>query len=665
MLLLLAFLGHAADPSVTTARVVPGRERSVTLDLWRAAPGADKVYVKADLPDGSPALFMLDTGAGTSVIHRELAERLGLDVKVVESGRIEGISGSVEWRRATLPFLKLGAFQVNGVEVAVDVPGVPEEAGPLPIAGILGNNVWVNFGIEVDYPADTLVLHAPGTWKLPKRAAPLRLDALHAATDVEILAADGTRATVSLEVDTGATGLLFQGATGEPFRGGSTEGIEPVFGIGASLDDLPLASFLQVTRRVAVERVWIGGREVAFPARARWYGADAAGRGRVRMPGLVGYGPISNHVAAFDFANGRFALQPSRRPARSFDAWSAWLAIEREQHGEAPERAATRARLEYVKGDRDAALRTIQAGLTALPKDAALSSLLSWLHRNALEWDLSLAALADVPPAALAEEGEWVAYVNSLVLAGQVERAVAEATAAVEAVAADQDGRDDVLVALSDALVAAGRLGPAGGAIVDASDVTPGGSAHLLRKARISALEKDTYGALATLRELWTLLPLNGTPMWMYAQLTDPAQGTSFVADIDNTLARLHPGDEPWDFVGAAFLALGQEARGREALAKGHARDCAPLPPSADRRNCDAWYWALGNERLDEAKASIDAAIAEVPWASAYRDTAATVAMARGDAAEARTQALIAARLSPGDPYLLWQLDRVDAKFPR
>ena len=663
MLLLLCQLAVAVPYPPPRAELVLGGATRTTLDLWRPSPNAEKVYVMARLPDGSPALFLLDTGASISVVHREVVEKLGLPVTAVD-GRIEGLSGSVEWRRAVIPKLQLGEFQINAVDVAVDVPGVPESAGPLPVAGILGNNVWANFAIEVDYPADVVTLHAPGTFKARKRAAPLVLDGLHAYTPVEVRAADGTTATVVLEVDTGANDVLFQGDTGEPFRGSSTTGVEPVIGIGASLDELPLTSFLQVTRRVPLDRVKIGGRTLDHAGPARWYGADTPMRTRSSMPGLLGYAPMAEHVAVFDFAGEKFELAPSKRAPRDFDAWTAWLALERGHFGEAPDRAAIRGRLQYAKGDRAGAEATVRAALATRPKDAELIALLSWIHRNAKEWDASLAILDTADPVPLAEEYEWVAFIDSLVLAGQVDRALAEAEAAVAAAPADSPARDDLYVALSDALLAAGKPAEAAAALARASEASPGGSGHLVRKARVALVEGDRHAAMVALRELWTLLPLNGTPLWMYAGLTTPADDAGFVTEIDNALGRLHPGDEPWDFAGAALLAVGETARGKEALAKGYARDCAPMREGPDRANCDAWYWALGGERLDEAKARVESAIAERPWASAYQDTAATVAYVSGRGQDAHAHALLAARLSPGDPYLLWQLDRVDAKFP-
>ncbi|MES2641420.1 MAG: aspartyl protease family protein [Myxococcota bacterium] len=669
MLLLLAQLALAptavAAPTYPPPRaeLVLGGVRSTTLDLWRSSPGADKIYVLAKLPDGSDALFLLDTGASISVIHRDVVERLGLPIVPVD-GRIEGLSGSVAWKRAVLPRIGLGAFQLNAVDVAVDVPGVPEFAGALPIAGILGNNVWTNFTCVIDYPADTLDLYAPGALTVPGKAAPLVVDGQHAYTPVVVRATDGTQATVILEVDTGANDVLFSGGTGEPFRGSSTEGVEPVLGIGADLDELPLASFLQVTRRVPLNRVRIGGRTIKHAGPARWYNADTPPNNRPDMPGLLGYRPMGAFTAVLDFPGQRFLLRPSRRVPRVFDAYGEYLKLERASHGEDPARAAIRGRLQYAKGDAAGALATVLEARKSLPDDAELGVLLSWIQRNGAEWDASNATLEALDPLALAEEGEWVAYIDSLLVAGHTARAVTEATDALTDAAPDAEGRDDLLVALSDALLAAGKASQAGAAIGEAAAISPGGSAHLLRKARVAMAEGDRYGAMVATRELIGVYPLNGVPIWMQATLAAPEDVSTLVSDIEGALARLHPGDEPWDFVGAAYLTVGRVEEGRAALQKGYVRDCEPFPEGPDRANCDAWYWALGGERLDEARARIDLALTGREWNSAYHDTATTVAIAAGRGEDARRHASTAARLSPGDPYLLWQLDRVDAKFP-
>lgn len=662
VLLRLAFAGPAplAAPLATLADGPP----SARLDLWRAYADADKVFVSVGLPDGSDALFLLDTGASISVVNRDVIERLDLPVAPVEGGVIEGLSGSVGWMQATLPDLRLGDHHLRDVVVAVDVPGTPENAGPLEVAGILGNNVWANFTCVVDYPADVLELWRPDTYRMPGRGAPLYVEELHPLTEVGIVAADGTRARVILEVDTGARDVLLFGGAGEAFRESSTRGLEAVFGIGASLDDLPLQSFLRDTRRVPITRVDVGGRRVKLDARARWYEADGERAMRTTLPGLLGFLPFADRRLVLDFPGERIWVGRSAREARDFDAVGAALAKE-SARGTDPARAAIRARLQIAAGDLDAARATIDAGLAALPHDAELAGLLAAFRRNDGDLAGAVAALAPVPPAALAEEGLWGSYVNGIALAGDPGRARLVAEEALGAAPEDDARlRSDLLVALSDALLADGRPGEASAAIQEATQLSPGGSAHLLRKARVALAEGDRYGAIVALRDLAQLYPIDGTPLWLYATLAQPGDRPTFLADLDAALGRLHPGDEPWDFVGAALIAAGQRDRGLGALRTGEARDCAPMPAGPDRDNCEAWYWALAGERLEEAEAKVEAALTARPWSAAFHDTAGMVARARGSQEEAHAHALRAAALSPDDPYLLWQVAPPGATLP-
>ena len=99
------------------------------------------------LPTGKQRLFMVDTGASVSVLSTEVANELGLTAVEPAHGELIGLSGSARWYRAQLPALSLGEHEFYNVDFAVGVPGVPNRAGAVPLAGILGNNVWRRFGL--------------------------------------------------------------------------------------------------------------------------------------------------------------------------------------------------------------------------------------------------------------------------------------------------------------------------------------------------------------------------------------------------------------------------------------------------------------------------------------------------------------------------------------
>lgn len=673
ILLALLPLAHAAPQAVAAspqAQVVLGPTRTTTLDLWRGWPGAEKIMVLASFPDGSDALFLVDTGAATSVLDKDLADKLGVTASAEDGGYIQGLSGQVPWVRGTLPELKLGGFTIRGVDVAVGLPGLPESIGALPLAGILGNNVWSNFVMTVDYPADTLTLALAGRGDghAPRRAPAMDWSQNSARTTLQ-LRTEGVRdgkpvhtvADVALDVDTGAGGLMLVGPRGEPFRGYSTVGEEPVNGLGADLDKLPDEKLLTVTRRIPVQRASLGGKTLDIDVSARWLCADGPCDQHPGLTGLAGYEMLRNHKVVFDFPHNRFWMTRSTSTPRTFDALAAGLEREQRLHPGDADRAAILAGLQWAKGDAEGALKTLADALVKKPKDPELTVMVARAHGISGDFDAELATLAQLEPADLADQDSWIDYIDGLVLAGRTSEALALAQRAADAPPPVPDHTEDYLVALSDAQLAAGQVDAAHATINAASRASPrGGSAHLIRLARIAAAAKDRYGVIVAMRDLLRIIPLQGLPIWLYALNAEGLDVPTFTHDVDVAMARLHPDQQPFDFLGAGFMAVGAPERGHAALQTGYARDCAALT-GPDRDNCDAWYWALGRERLDEAEQKTEAAMKALPGNSAYADTAAVVALARGDLPLARERALRAARLNPSDPYLLWQVSRLAA----
>lgn len=672
-LLLLLEPSWARNPEPTpegSALVVPSGVTTTRLDLWRPWEGADKVLVPARLSDGSTELFVVDTGAVTSVLMPDVAKRLGLDA-TEDGGMLQGLSGTVAFHRGVLPRLKVGDFELEGIEVAVGVPGVEDHLGVLPIGGILGNNVWTNFVCEFDYPRDELTLTLGSAHKPRGRAAELRMVGNIGVTPVRLTAAgpDGqtVSATVPLEVDTGAHDLLLVGSIGEPFRAVSTVGEEPVLGVGADLDELPDRRILRPTRRVHTTQLRAGGHTLDREVTASWLCADGECTDLPHMPGLLGFSAFGEHRVVLDFPYRRFQVLPAPRgdAQRTFDALEAWLALPPNPGEDPVEHLGDRLDVLMVAGHEAQARTEVEAALGEHPDAPALVVRYAALLRGAQEWDRAIEALSKLSSEALLEEHNWVTYVGSLILAGRREEALSRAEAALAAAPIDSEHREELYVALSDALLALGRHDAAAVAIENANAASQRGtSAHLLRKARIATAANDRYGAMVALRSLVEVIPLRGQPVWWYATLVQPADRATFAADVDAAMRRLHPEDRPYDFLGAAWRAVGEEAKGEEALLAGTERDCAPLPEGADQDNCRAWYLALRGKELGQAKVLIDKAIAAHPYASGYLDTAAMVALAGGDRALALRYATQAARLDPSDPYLLWQLDRLSAAPP-
>jgi tetratricopeptide (TPR) repeat protein len=613
--------------------------------------------VQATLPDQSLGLFMIDTGADISVLTRAVCDRLGLEVEE-NWGVVEGLSGSTAMNRAVIPWLRLGEAVVTDVEVAVDLAGVRDEIAGMPIAGILGNNVWSHFSLEIDYPADTLVLHRPGTLKFPKSSDILIFDGSHILTPVTLTTRGRPSKTsnIVIQVDTGASEILLSGRTGLPFEETYSEGLEPLWGIGAS-ETLPPYRFLQNTRRIPIELIEFGGQKIKKELDARWVNFDTLTPvGPASMRGLLGHHLLEGHNVLLDYHGNRIALTKSRRKPRQTDAHSTLLAQDVASYGEDASRFLFRAQLHAGAGRLDESVDLLQRYLVSAPDDAEARVFLARLHRERGNLDEAWETIKHLDVEGMVDESEIVAAVNGLILVGNKERAFLLADDATAA----RGENGWTYVALADALLSTGFADRARQALLEAAELEENPDAHLLRRARVALALDDRHAAMAHVRKLLQLYPSGGPFLWFYALLVDTdTEVDTFRTDMRGAMSRLHPNRQPLDFLVASYHALGDGEASIATMREGLERDCLPMEQQSLLDNCYAWYWALAGVKTEDALKKIDAALDAEGPRSDFLDTKAMVHLARGEYEEAHLAASSAARMSPQDVYMLWQVERI------
>jgi predicted aspartyl protease len=130
------------------------------LEADRAAGGEvkallfrNRVYVPVTLQYDQRRIdvyLVLDTGAERTVIHADVAQRIGIKFKNLDRGSAYGVGGvEVECRYFKLDRLEVGPFAQDAVHV-----GVVEYAGPRTTAkGLLGMDFLRQYEHEVDYAA--------------------------------------------------------------------------------------------------------------------------------------------------------------------------------------------------------------------------------------------------------------------------------------------------------------------------------------------------------------------------------------------------------------------------------------------------------------------------------------------------------------------------------
>ncbi len=619
----------------------------VVVDLLRAEPGGPRIYVQAAYPDGSTGIFLVDTGADVTLIREEVARRLGLGVRP-DRGALIGLGGVTRMDLATLPSLRIGEAVIRDLEVAVGAPGLPRRAGAMLLDGLLGNDVWSRFTLELDYPSDTMVLHRPGAVERPASATPLLFDGHHLFTPVEIRTRHDRKTVhnVVLRLDTGAGGLALCGTVAEAFDVRWTEGVEPVLGLGGS-SRRPYHQLHRRTRHLELASVRLAGKKLKKIRSARWIGFESSKGCPDGLRGLVGHELLAAHRVLIDYQNGWLHLGRSRRPRRRLDGHA--VLLERELAGDAPpERALYRATLALELDDERLAREELELAIEVDTTRAEALILLARLERDPAD---ALARLLLLDPSELVDHGAILLAVDAMFLLGQHEGAedlAREATAARPDAAASW-------VALSDALLARERFDEANEALSRAIALEHT-DAYRLRQARLALAAGDRLGAMAQLRRMLHLYPMSGSTLWFYGQLVQTEdERETFLIDIETARAKLHPDEQPLDHLAAAYRLADREPDALRAWKAGRRRDCRPLQDHA-KANCLAWYDALVHVHPGRALRRIRRALHEAGPRADYLDTLAAVHRARGeedDSLEALHRALA---LEPDALYLLWQL---------
>ncbi len=258
--LLVGCPAHRAPDGLQAYELTVKGAQHTAVDLLIDSPTSDKIFIQVDLGLDEPALFLVDTGASVTVVNTAVVEALGL-VPNPGQGIIEGMGGVTPWSSVVIPSLRIGEIELLHVEAAADVRGVPSFGGGPPMQGILGNNVWQNFVLTVDYPAAQLELDRSGEPPMLDNASPMLFDGMHCYSFVRLESGE-LEHQVLLAIDTGARGVLLSGFSGRPWLPSPAKAKRPSWGSAAARISPPLAS---CTAHDASP--WIGSPSAGSPSR--------------------------------------------------------------------------------------------------------------------------------------------------------------------------------------------------------------------------------------------------------------------------------------------------------------------------------------------------------------------------------------------------------------
>jgi predicted aspartyl protease len=101
--------------------------------------------------------FVFDTGAQGSAVYADFADKAGL--VAAGSTSLQGQTGT-----ADVPIIRLGELTVDGVrKTPIDAVKLPRRADGVPLAGIVGLDLFGDRTVDFDLPRGRLALLQPGT----------------------------------------------------------------------------------------------------------------------------------------------------------------------------------------------------------------------------------------------------------------------------------------------------------------------------------------------------------------------------------------------------------------------------------------------------------------------------------------------------------------------
>jgi predicted aspartyl protease len=141
---------------MTAATVSPSSSKT----KFRLAGGAQPLILLPVRVNGrGPFDFILDTGAGTSLLSFELANELQL--KKLGSKEGQGAGGKVSVSLATVDSLAVGDMQLKNVDVGIVDLGQIGAAVGVKVDGDIGHNFLKSFRVSIDYRDSVIRLDDP------------------------------------------------------------------------------------------------------------------------------------------------------------------------------------------------------------------------------------------------------------------------------------------------------------------------------------------------------------------------------------------------------------------------------------------------------------------------------------------------------------------------
>jgi predicted aspartyl protease len=282
---------------MTTATLSPSSARV----KFRLAGGAQPlILLPVEVNGEGPFEFILDTGAGTSLLSSELGEKLR--VKVIGSKQGQSAGGAVSVSLAKVSSLAVGAAKLEDVDVGlVDLSHIGKTVGA-KIDGDLGYNFLKHFRITLDYRNNEMRLDDPKRFELAGPSS--------AVTEVAMRLASPAKPLILVDVYANGRGP-FQFAID---TGTSTTAITPELAKQLGVVSSPIGpattggAQVDVTAGVLPSFQVGGARIDPMAVIVADFFAMLSKAAGAKLDGIVGYNFLRNYKVALDYPNETLSL---------------------------------------------------------------------------------------------------------------------------------------------------------------------------------------------------------------------------------------------------------------------------------------------------------------------------------------------------------------------
>jgi len=268
---------------------------------FRLAGGAQPLILLPVQVNGKgPFQFILDTGAGTSLLSSELAKQLKVSIISTKEGQSAG--GKVSVSLAKVDSLALGAAKIDEVDVGiVDLSHIGKTIGA-KIDGDIGYNFLKHFRIAIDYQSCDIRFDDPTRIESFGRSAKTEVPMRLASLAKPLLLVDvhaNRRGPFQFAIDTGT----------------STTAISPEIARQLGLKSSPTGSGTTAGAQVSVaagslKSLQLGGARIddLVVVIADFFAMLSQAVG-ARLDGIVGYNFLRNFKVVIDYPGERFRLE--------------------------------------------------------------------------------------------------------------------------------------------------------------------------------------------------------------------------------------------------------------------------------------------------------------------------------------------------------------------